>query len=72
MRAVLDQFKDRQHRVAADSQYSRLSLTYVWPTWIEMWLNSQFKHAAFHVTFDVIIKIGVIIENQENKNPLFN
>ena len=29
------EFKDRQHRMAADLQYSRLSLTYSIPLWIK-------------------------------------
>ena len=30
-------FKDRQHRVAADLQYSRLSLTYFLSSWIKIY-----------------------------------
>ena len=26
----------------------------------------------FHVTFDMIIDVGVVIENRENENPLFS
>ena len=37
-----------------------------------IWLGRQFKHVSFHITFDMIIEVGVVIENRENENPLFS
>ena len=47
---TMNQLKDKQHRVAADSQYSRLSLTYFWSTWIEMYtIISQIANVSMYL-----------------------
>ena len=56
--------KDRQHRIAADLQYSRLSLTYVlhfmYKDVYYIGLDSHLTYLSFHINVDGIIGMAVV------------